>query len=77
MAGWGLTLAFIINGPFIKREKWSRDAFAAGATLWFVVDTFMSIYTRAYFNVGVNISFVIFMGLPLLATWNEFKSNTS
>ncbi|WP_424359699.1 hypothetical protein [Methanocella sp. MCL-LM] len=73
MAGWGLTLAFIVNGPFGKKEKWSRDAIAAGVVLWFVIDTFMSVYTGAYFNVGVNVLVLVLAGLPLLMTLKEFK----
>ena len=73
MAGWGLTLAFIVNGPFGKKEKWSRDAIAAGVILWFVVDTIMSVYTGAYFNVGVNVLVLALAGLPLVMTIKDFK----
>lgn len=73
MAGWGLTLVFVVNNSFRKKEKWSRDAIAAGVILWFIVDTFMSVYTGAYFNVGVNVLVLALAGLPLLMTLKEFK----
>ena len=73
MAGWGVTFAFIVNGPFGKQEKWSRDAIAAGVIVWFVIDTLMSVYTGAYFNIGVNVLVLILAGLPLVMTIKEFK----
>jgi hypothetical protein len=73
MAGWGLTLAYIVLNPFAKREKWSWNAVAAGMAVWFVVDTFMSAYTQAYFNVGVNVLLIVLAGIPLLMTRKSFE----
>ena len=72
IAGWGLTLAFLVNGPFKRKEKWSKDAIVAGLALWFVLDTFMSLYTQAYFNVVFNVLAIAIAGLPLAMTSKEF-----
>jgi hypothetical protein len=75
MAGWGVTLAYIVLNPFAKREQWSWNAVAAGLALWFVVDTFMSAYTKAYFNVGVNVLLIVLAGIPLVMTRKDFRDS--
>jgi uncharacterized BrkB/YihY/UPF0761 family membrane protein len=72
MAGWGITLAYIVLNPFAKREKWSWNAIAAGMAVWFIVDTLMSVYTKAYFNVGVNVLLIVLAGIPLVMSWKYF-----
>ena len=72
MAGWGITLAYIVMNPFARREKWAWNAISAGMAVWFVVDTFMSACTNAYFNVGVNVILIVLAGIPLLMTRNSF-----
>jgi hypothetical protein len=73
MAGWGILLACVVLNPFARREKWSRDAVASGLAVWFAVDTFISAYTGAYFNVGVNVLLIVLAGIPLLMTRESFK----
>lgn len=72
MVGWGITLAYIVLNPFRRREKWSWNAIAVGLAVWFVLDTFMSAYTQAYFNVGVNVLLAVLAGIPLLMTRKSF-----
>lgn len=40
--------------------------------VWFVVDTFMSAYAGAYFNVGVNVLLIVLAWIPLLMTRKSF-----
>lgn len=72
MAGWGVTLAFIVFYPFTKKERWAWNAIVIGLALWFLVDTFMTVYTRAYFNVGVNVLLIVLAGIPLLMSRKAF-----
>ena len=74
MAGWGVTLSFLVRYPFAKKERWSWNAIAAGLVLWFVIDSGMSAYTQAYFNVGVNVLLVVLAGIPLLVTRHSFAA---
>ena len=74
MAGWGVTLTYLVLHPFGKKEKWSWNAIAIGLAVWFVVDTFMSAYTGAYFNTGVNVLLIGLAGVPLLATRKLFSA---
>jgi uncharacterized BrkB/YihY/UPF0761 family membrane protein len=73
LAGWGVTLAYIVLNPFRRREKWSWNAIAAGLVVWFVIDTSLSAYTKAYFNVGVNVVGIVLAGIPLLMTRKSFE----
>ncbi|MGA9141848.1 MAG: hypothetical protein WBZ29_16600 [Methanocella sp.] len=73
MAGWGVTLAFIVFYPFTKKERWAWNAIVLSLLLWFAVDTLMSAYTRAYFNVAINIILIIAAGIPLIMTRRNFK----
>lgn len=72
MAGWGVTLAFIVFYPFTRKEPWAWNAIAIGLALWFVVDTFMTVYTGAYFNAGVNVLLIVLAGIPLLMSRKAF-----
>lgn len=73
MAGWGITLAYIVVNPFSRKEPWARDAIALGLAVWFIVDTLMTVFTEAYFNVGVNVLLIVLAGVPLLATRGDFR----
>lgn len=59
--------------PFSRKEKWSWNAIALGLAVWFVVDTFMSAYTKAYFNVGVNVLLIVLAGIPLIMARKSFE----
>jgi hypothetical protein len=72
MAGWGIALAYMVKYPFARKEKWSWNAIALGLAVWFVVDTFMSVYTKAYFNVGVNVMLIVLAGIPILMSRKSF-----
>jgi len=72
MAGWGIALAYIVKYSFAGKEKWSWNAIAFGLAVWFVADTFMSAYTKAYFNVGINVLLIVLAGIPLLMRRKSF-----
>lgn len=74
MAGWGVTLAFIVYYPYTKKERWAWNTIVIGLSLWFVIDTVVSVYTRAYFNVGVNVLLIIMAGIPLLMSRKSFNA---
>lgn len=74
MAWLGIMIFAIARYAFPKKEKWSRNSLAIGMIAWFVVDSFMSAYTKAYFNVLANAVMLVLAGLPLLMTWKEFKN---
>jgi len=74
IAGYFLLQSFIVWKPFYNKELWSWYAISGALLLWFTVDSGLSIYHGAFFNVWmVNIWTLILVGLPLLMTRHEFK----
>lgn len=71
MAGWGVFMAYTVMGPFSKREKWSWDCIAAGIGVWFAIDTAVSAYVMAGFNVAINVLILALVALPLAMTRKE------
>ncbi len=73
LAGWGVTIVFLVAGPFERREPWAWLSLALGIGLWFVVDTAISLSSGVYFNAfAVNVPLLILAGAPLIATRREF-----
>ena len=72
ICGWGIFLSFIAHYPFKAKESWSWYCIGIGFVVWFVVDTFITIYYQVGFNIIVNITFLIFILLPLIFTKKYF-----
>jgi hypothetical protein len=72
IAGWGVFVAFIAFYPFREKEKWAWDCLAAGISLWFVLDTLLSVSYRVYFNAVFNTVLLILALLPLAFTRKDF-----
>ncbi len=72
MLGWGIFSAFIAYYPFKQKEKWSWLCVAAGVTVWFLIDTTLSLYYGVIVNALLNISIFISIIIPLLFTWKDF-----
>lgn len=66
MAGWGLTMLFIIIFPLQQFEKWAWYALLVSIIVWFIPDTFISSHLGADFNVVLNIIFLLLFATPLL-----------
>lgn len=75
VAGWGLTLTFIAYHPFNRRERWARNALLFGLSLWYLLDTGISIYFHVYFNALFNTLLLVLAGLPLVFTWKAFDAD--
>ncbi len=73
MAGWGVTLAFVAQYPFRKREKWAWNSLLIGLLVWFVIDTSISLKFQVYFNVIFNTLFLVVMMLPLMFTRQQMR----
>lgn len=73
MAGWGVAIWALARTAFVRRERWARDALAAGVLIWFVLDTWLSLASGVTFNALFNTLFLLLMAPPLLATWRQFS----
>jgi len=76
IVGFHTLIVYIAKYPFARKEKWARNAIALAMTTWFILDSSLSFYYGADFNVYfINIpSFTLIM-LPVLLTWRCFTSN--
>jgi hypothetical protein len=72
MAGGGIFTTFIVHYPFRRKEKWAWTCLASGVLAWFVIDTFISLSFKAYFNVAFNAVVLIGVMLPLILSRKYF-----
>ena len=78
ISGWGIFISFIAYFPFKAKEKWAWNCICFGFGLWFLIDTTISIHYQVGFNVVINITFLMFILLPLVFTRKYFnKSDTN
>ncbi|MCR9142562.1 MAG: hypothetical protein NXI24_09945 [bacterium] len=63
LAGYFVLLLFIVVYPFQQRERWAHTAITAGILTWFFVDSSMTVYHGAWFNLYL-------VNLPTLALWS-------
>jgi hypothetical protein len=72
MTGWGLTMLYVVNQPFRKREKWAWNSIFYPMLLWFLVDSSVSAYYGVAFNIIINMIFFLQMIAPLLFLRPQF-----
>ncbi|MCC5930652.1 MAG: hypothetical protein JJU28_15515 [Cyclobacteriaceae bacterium] len=73
ISGFHLLIVFIAKYAFAKKEKWARNAIASAMVIWFGVDSAISLYYGALYNVYlINIPSFLLIMLPVVFTWREF-----
>lgn len=73
VAGFHLLIVFITKYAFANKQKWARNAICLAMLTWFAIDTGISLYFGAFYNVYlINIPSLALVCLPLIATWKEF-----
>lgn len=76
IAGYFLMQTFIVWGPFRRREPWAWHAVLWALLLWFVVDSGLSVYHGALFNVWmINVWTLVLVGLPLVMTYGDMSDS--
>ena len=61
-AGYFVLQYFIATHGFARKQKWAYQAITSAFMLWFVVDTSLSLYHQAYFNIWMaNIPALLLM----------------
>lgn len=67
-------LAFIARYPFKRKETWARNAIMIAFGSWIILDSAVSIYYGANFQVYlINAFSFLQKALPIVFTWNDFK----
>jgi hypothetical protein len=73
VAGWGVMVFFIIQYPFKNRQRWGWTASALSISLWYIVDTWISLAFGVYFNALFNTLLLLLFALPLIFTRSHFN----
>lgn len=66
MAGWAFLMIQIVRGPLKEGSAWAWTFLVRSLTLWFVLDTGMSLVLGYPTHALFNIPFAIALGIPLL-----------
>jgi hypothetical protein len=72
MAGWGSTMLYIAYIPFRKGEKWAWRSIFYPVLIWYILDSSVSLYYEATFNVIINTVMFLQIVAPLLFLRNLF-----
>ena len=77
LAVFGIFVIFVANNAFLKRERWSWNVLFMCYTIWFIADSFYSLYAKVYPNFILNMIIYILIIIPLAATYRLFADNES
>jgi len=73
IVGFHALMIMISENAFKRREKWSYWALWLGLLSWFIIDSGISVYYGAVYNlVLINLFALFLIGLPLVMTRTEF-----
>jgi hypothetical protein len=65
MAGWVFLMIQIVRGPLKEGSAWAWAFLARSLSLWFILDTAMSLVLGYPMHALFNIPFVVALGIPL------------
>lgn len=76
IAGFHLLVIMISENAFKLKQKWAYDAVLYSMVLWFTIDSSISIYYGALYNVLlINLPALFMICLPLVMTKRDFENN--
>ena len=64
--GFSVLLLFVGRHAFQNNDKGLMKALLYGIYAWLIVEALFSLYYGVYFNIGVDIALMIFLGFPLI-----------
>jgi hypothetical protein len=65
MAGWVFLMIQIVRGPLKEGAKWAWTVLMRSLSLWFVLDTGMSLVLGYPMHAVFNLPFAVALGIPL------------
>lgn len=71
MSGWVSLMLLIVRGPLKDGLPWARKFLIQSLSLWFVLDTFMSLALGYPTHALFNIPFAVALGIPLILIKNQ------
>ena len=66
MIGWAITILFVARYAFAHRVPYLLKIILASLVVWYIIDTLLSAYFEAYFNVVLNSIILIAAAIPLI-----------
>ena len=66
MAGWTILMIQIVRGPLRENSPWAWAFLVRSLSLWFVLDTGMSLVLGYPTHALFNLPFAVALGIPLL-----------
>ncbi|MEZ4974440.1 MAG: hypothetical protein R2820_14100 [Cyclobacteriaceae bacterium] len=75
IVGFHVLMIMISEFAFKHKEKWAYNALWLGLLSWFLIDSTVSYYYGAVYNIVlINLVALVLIGVPLVATRNEFSA---
>ena len=65
MAGWAFLMIQIVRGPLKEEAPWAWIYLVRSLSLWFVLDTGMSLVLGYPMHAVFNLTFAVALGIPL------------
>jgi len=65
MAGWAILMIQIVRGPLKENSRWAWAFLVRSLSLWFVLDTGMSLVLGYPMHAVFNLPFAVALGIPL------------
>jgi hypothetical protein len=72
--GWGLTLLFVVTGPFQRGSSEGWRFLALSLLAWSVSETMFSIVIGSTANLFFSLAFAGLFVVPLIATYSQSKA---
>lgn len=72
LCGWAIFIAFLSMYAFPLHQRWVWWCFVIGLSVWFVIDTAISLCFGVGFNALVNLLLFVALAVPLLLTRRAF-----
>lgn len=70
MVGWGVSMVWVLIGPYGRGERAGWLALATPLAIWYVIDSSLSVTQGFWQNAVLNSLFAALFALPLAATFN-------
>ena len=71
MAGWVFLMTLIVRGPLKDGSLWARKFLIQSLSLWFILDTSMSVVLGYPTHALFNVPFALALGIPLVLMKNQ------
>ena len=77
IVGWMITIGFIVVGPLGRREPWAWWAIVAATSVWFFLNTGLSVILGFVGHAPFNVAFAVALAVPLAVLRVELDRSKS